>query len=323
VGRRDSFFDVGGHSFLAVRLLAEIEREFGLRLPLSFLVHSPTVAALATALRDGAPPLSWQSVVPLQPFGSQPPFFVVHGIGGGVLCFRDLARHLGPDQPLFGLQAVTLGGAEREYDRIEEMAAHYVRELRSVQPEGPYALGGLSFGGIVALEMAHQLRDAGEAVAALVLLDCKGPGYPQFPAWQSRVAAHLRHFRALPNSERLEYLRVRAQSVYDLVRRRFLSENYQRHKEASLDRALRDIGIAHLHAAYEYQLRPYAGAVMLMRAEQQPIGCLPDPCNGWDQVVTGHLEIVPVPGDHASLLLEPHLRTLATRLTETLTRARS
>lgn len=321
VGVRDSFFDLGGHSFLAVTLLAEIEREFGHRLPLSLLVRTPTVEALAEALRTGDVRTRWQSVVPIQPFGRRPPFFAVHGIGGGVLCFRELARHLGPEQPLYGLQAVSLGGAEREYERIEAMAAHYVRELREVQADGPYSLGGLSFGGTVALEMAHQLLEAGEQVAALVLLDSKGPEYPQFPCWPRRLAAHLQHFRSLTGAARRSYLDVRIRSAYDLTRRRWLNLRYQGQQALPLQGTLRDLGVAHLRAAHQYEHRLYPGTATLLRAERQPIGCIPEPCNGWDRVVRGRLEVLPVPGDHASLLEAPNLRVVAERITEILARS--
>jgi len=321
VGIRDNFFDLGGHSLLAVQLISAIQIEMGHQLLLSVILECPTVERLAARLQgQGAEAAGWQALVSIQPMGNRPPFFAVHGIGGGVLIYRRLAELLGPDQPFFGLQAVTLGGAEREYGRVGEMAAHYLRELRQIQPHGPYYLGGLSFGGNVALEMAQQLQSAGERVALLALFDTRGPGYPRFPGWPERLGAHLHHFLKLPSARRWEYLQTRASSLTDLVRRRVLLQL----KPAGGNRvglALRDIGITHLRAGRIYRRRPYAGRVTLFRAEIQPIGVRPNPYSGWQTIACDGVLLEEVPGDHSSLILEPNVAVLASRLRACLDRA--
>ncbi|HEY8602499.1 MAG TPA: amino acid adenylation domain-containing protein, partial [Thermomicrobiales bacterium] len=177
IGVTDNFFDLGGHSLVAVRLFARIEAAFGRKLPLATLFAAPTIGELAALLREQGWVASWSSLVALQPRGNHPPFFCVHAIGGNVLKFRALAAHLGPDQPLYGLQARGLDGQEPPATHVEEMAANYLAEIRQVQPHGPYFLGGQCFGGMVALEMARQVQVAGERVALLAMFDDYAPGY--------------------------------------------------------------------------------------------------------------------------------------------------
>ncbi len=179
IGVTDHFFDLGGYSLLAAKLFRDIRHVFGQNLPLATLFQAPTIQALAQWLRQDQPSASWSPLVALQTEGSQPPLFCVHPGGGNVLTYRDLAIHLGPDQPVYALQARGLDGQQTPFTSVEEMAAYYVNAVRDVQPGGPYYLGGLSAGGDIAWEMALQLQAQGEEVALLVLFDTYGPGYPQ------------------------------------------------------------------------------------------------------------------------------------------------
>jgi acyl carrier protein len=157
VGVDDNFFELGGHSLLAVLLFSRIQKYFGKRLPLATLFQAPTVARLAAVIQNEGTP-GWSSLVPIQPAGTKPPFFCIHAKGGNVLEYYDLARHLGADQPFYGLQALGLDPGREAHTCIADMAAHYIKEIREIQPAGPYFLGGRSMGGTIAFEMACQLR---------------------------------------------------------------------------------------------------------------------------------------------------------------------
>jgi amino acid adenylation domain-containing protein len=171
----DNFFDIGGHSLLAVRLMAHIAECFGRNLELSALFQYPTIAELAIVLRQQKTYEEQPRLVAIQPQGSRPPFFCVHPSGGTAFCYVNLARSLGPEQPFYGLHApfgATIGGEEKTVGAtIEEMAAHYITAIQTVQPQGPYLLGGWSLGGVIALEMAQQLQRQGHDIGVLAIID--------------------------------------------------------------------------------------------------------------------------------------------------------
>ncbi|MEH2243500.1 non-ribosomal peptide synthetase [Nostoc sp.] len=175
VGIHDNFFDLGGDSLLTVHLLKQIHKQFERELPLSSLFLNPTIESLATSLSSKADSLPWSPLVTIQSAGSSPAFFCVHPIFGVVFPYYELADNLGKNQPFYGLQPIGLDGKSCPLTRIEDMAAHYIEALQKVQPKGPYFLGGWSFGGWVAFEMAQQLQKSGEEVALLAVLDTLAP----------------------------------------------------------------------------------------------------------------------------------------------------
>jgi thioesterase domain-containing protein/acyl carrier protein len=216
VGIHDDFFALGGHSLLAVSLFARIEKTFSQRLPLATVFQAPTVGQLADVLRrkgEGAP---WSPLVAIQPHGSRPPFFCVHGWGDQVLIFHALAQHLGPEQPFYGLQAPDQDAEGIISSKIKEMAASYVGELRGVQPEGPYFLGGYSVGGVVALEMAQQLLTQGQDVALLAMFDTTHPNYLKASNRSQRTKQALSSYEAQPYPGRITLFRV-AKPKFDRV----------------------------------------------------------------------------------------------------------
>lgn len=175
IGIKDNFFDLGGNSLLAVRLFAQIEETFDKNLPLATLLQAPTIEQLASILRQQESSVPWSPLVTIQASGSKPPLFCIHGAGFNILVYRDLAGYLGPEQPVYGLQARGLDGQETLLSRFDDIAADYIRELRTIQPEGPYFLVGLSSGGKIALEIAQQLHAEGQKVALLAMFDTYGP----------------------------------------------------------------------------------------------------------------------------------------------------
>lgn len=195
---KDNFFDLGGHSLLAVRMFAQIEKTFGKSLPLATLFKAPTIEQLATVLPQEEKVAPWSPLVEIQTGGSKPPLFCIHGGGFNVLIYRDLAINLGTDRSVYGLQARGLdGNNEPLCNRIEDIAADYIKQIQTVQPEGPYFLAGLSSGGNIALEMAQQLHAQGQKVALLALFDSYGLNsiklLPPVPRLLSSLSYALRY----------------------------------------------------------------------------------------------------------------------------------
>jgi thioesterase domain-containing protein/acyl carrier protein/NRPS condensation-like uncharacterized protein len=202
VGIHDNFFELGGHSLLAVKLFAEMEKRFGKNLPLSVLFQAPTISQLADVVQHAEETVSWSPLVTIQAGDPKKlPLFCVHGAGFNVLIYRDVALNLGPDQPVYGLQARGLDGNQPIHLSFESIAADYIREIQTIQPEGPYMLGGLSNGGNIALEMAQQLRKQGQEVILLALFDTYGPNaitlMPPVPRFLSSVN-YLRQYMLPP-----------------------------------------------------------------------------------------------------------------------------
>jgi thioesterase domain-containing protein/acyl carrier protein len=187
VGVTDSFFDLGGHSLLAVRLFALLESRHGHRLPLAAIVATPTIEGLAGQLRPAETRRrEFLALQPLQPKGSRRPLFLIHDVWGQVIGYRGIVAHMGSDQPVYGFEPVGADGTHPMHSTIEKMASHYVDEMIELQPEGPYLIGGSCFGGVVAYEMACQLRKQGREAALVVLLDSVPFGHGKAQARKSR-----------------------------------------------------------------------------------------------------------------------------------------
>jgi thioesterase domain-containing protein/acyl carrier protein len=324
IGVQDDFFDLGGDSFKAVRIVGRIEALTGKSLPLVTLLEAPTIEKLAALLKDEGWAPRWSSLVPIRASGARPPFYCVHGVGGNILEFEHLARYLDPDQPLYGIQAQGLDGRMPRHGSVEEMAAHYVKEIRELQPHGPYYVGGSSFGGLVAWEVSQRLAAEGEEVGLLVMFDTHGPGFPRFLPTATGLRKRLGDLRyrvelhvgniAAAKGHRWEYVRAKAARLRRRIARtlgRRLRTTINRY---TLPRTIRDVGESGVRANRAYVPKPYGGRVALLRATEQPYGIVPDPTNGWSGMVTGTLEVRDVPGHHGAIMREPRVRVLAAEL---------
>jgi amino acid adenylation domain-containing protein len=290
---QDNFFDLGGHSLLAARLMHRTGQTLNKTLPLAMLFQFPTIEQLATALRQDGWARHWSSLVPIQPAGAQPPFFCIHGIGGNVIGFRELGRRMGPDYPFYGLQSQGLDGSHPCHKSIQEMAAHYLNEMHTVQPQGPYLVGGFSFGGLVAYEIAQQLRERGEEVGLLVLFDT-------YPGNMKAVGTSLIDLLIHPTWRHW---------VHDLPR--VAGKRIRRGmKNWRVPQVLRDVRSSNTVAADSYVLRPFPGKVTLIRAEEKSLRSSADPLAAWNGLVSS-LEIHSIPGDHYDILVDPQVNLLA------------
>ncbi|BAY08430.1 alpha/beta fold hydrolase [Calothrix sp. NIES-2098] len=343
VGIYDNFFALGGDSLLAVRLFAQIEEKFHKNLPLSTLINAPTIEQLAQIVSSNSQSIqsSWSSLVALQPKGDQPPFFCIHGLGGEVLIFRELAMKLGTDRPFYGLQPIGLDGKQPLHTRIEDMAAEYIQQIQTIQPQGPYFLGGYSFGGIVAFEMAQQLRSQGEEIALLAMFDSFVPGSDRRLPLIERIAEHYQNLVNIGPS----YLWQRVGVWNNLLKENFhkgkyhlkhksqrylnLSQNYLRHVSQQLSQTDPHIEIINVNtqASREYSFPTYPGRVVLLRTEDQnrfdATGIKFDPLLGWGEIVTGSLEMENIPGSHFTLFNEPYVEVVAEKLQAWLNKAQS
>ncbi len=329
IGRHDNFFDLGGHSLLAARLATEIDQLLGCKLPIAALFQSPTVESLTRRLTAENWVPAWKSLVPLQPLGAKPPFFLVHGWGGDVFVFLGLARQLAPDQPAYGLQAVGLDGKSPRHTTLENMAAHYVQEIRSFQPEGPYYLGGYSMGGLIAFEMAQQLHRLGQRVALLALFDtvpiCTIPWtvygrvIPSY-LWE-RLRMHLRRGWRMPNRERRDYFRGRWTALQHWMVRNRVRLPVTPIATPGGSQPLQLSGFAdyYLALASAYRLHRYPGSADVFVSEHTN----PHWASSWKQLVRGGVSYHRIPGTHLELLTPMSLPVLSIALRTALHRAQN
>ncbi|HEY6376807.1 MAG TPA: amino acid adenylation domain-containing protein, partial [Edaphobacter sp.] len=329
IGLDDDFFDLGGHSLVGVRLLAKIKRTYQVNLELAVLFEARTVRQFAEIIRKLKQPASaeqkpWSTLVPIQPNGSRIPFFCVHGVGGGVLNYEAIARALGPDQPFYAFRSLLLTQEDIRETSIEELASTYIKEMRSFFPQGPYLIGGGSYGGIVAFEMAQQLYAQGAEPALLVLFDTSAPGSVQ----RVGTTEKLRGFGQRLRDQGVPYLVRKAVLKGDDWRQRLVKRGRDVasycHRLAGSDLPVRlryyQVQEAHLRTMARYNIQKYPGKITLMRAVERGylgmelLGTREDPVLGWGALAGGGLEIHDVPGEHGNVLNEPHVRTVAEAL---------
>ncbi|ATQ43282.1 acetoacetate--CoA ligase [Caulobacter mirabilis] len=314
IGLDDNFFDLGGHSLTAARVLAEVRRRTGRRLPMATLLHAPTIRTLAAVI--DAPDWSASSrIAPLRTDGTGEPLFIVHSMTGNVLQLHSLVRALDCGRPIHGVQARGIDLDEAPLADVEAMATDYVAAIRTVQPKGPYRLAGFSFGGLAAFEMARRLEAMGEPVAELILLDSKVdkrflPAAERARLLMRRLAHHARRIRRMPLAEILVYLRDRA---FALAGRR-APPAPPLHEIPPRLQAVRDGIVA---ATGRYRPGAYGGEVLFVRAEI-PEDIPFDAASAFRAAARGGVTEMVAPGDHDGMIEPPHAATLAAMLSERL-----
>jgi thioesterase domain-containing protein/acyl carrier protein len=331
IGVRDNFFELGGHSLLAIRLCEQLEKKFGKNLSPATLFQAPTIEQVASLLRQGtgvAP--SWSLVVPFQTGGFKPPFFCLFSSA-------TLALQLGPDQPVYAMQPHGLAG-RRAPATVEAAAADYVKEIRALQPEGPYFLGGFSYGGLVVFEIAQQLHRQRQQIALLALLDPPLPpnrpspspvgphGVPSpvdTPRVRERLAGHAGTLARLSPKEQLAYVLERIKgrlTEADAGIKRAICHSYLG-LGRRLPFPLRAFYFleASAQATRKYKPDVYPGRMVLFRAQSSAPHLPAD----WGTLAAGGLEVHEVSGNHFDIIREPHVRPLAAKLRDCLSHAQA
>ena len=309
----DNFFDLGGDSSLALQLFNEIASVCGRELPPVMIYHAPTIDALATLLEQSTPPRC-PPIVLLRSGHSMPPVFITHGLGGSVMDFFQVIKHMQCPNPIYGMQAKGLDGAEEPFDDIADMARFYLSAIREVQPRGPYLLIGYSLGGLVTLEMARLLLAMREKVALLCMLD----SYPHVrflqPIQQLRLRLRLakRHallLARLPIKEKIAYVTRPSERRLRIPGDRSGKARYQ--TPPAISPVIQRVRESAYAALTRYQPHSYPGIVKFVRAEIST-DFPEDPAAVWSKFLEA-LEIDTVPGDHLEIMTT-HFEHLASVL---------
>jgi thioesterase domain-containing protein/acyl carrier protein len=326
IGIHDNFFDVGGHSLKAAQLFFLLEQVYGRRLPLATLFQAPTIAELASVLsrEQWVPP--WQSLVAIQPSGTAMPIFMVPGVGGNVLVFAQLAKLLGVDQPFFGLQARGLNGKEAPFTSVPEMARHYIGEIRTVRPHGPYIVLGLCTGGLIAYEMAQQLREQGET-ATLVMMDTWHPSSyrPHRYQWSMkfwlflfivwRTMGNIHVLLRMPVKDWLPFIHRKSERLLSFLRSRTGEDDL--YVEFQVERVTQSTR----QAVARYAMCKYPGRLLNIVASKRNIAeTVTDTRHVWKELGgEGSLTVQVAARDSGLLLTSPHVGEVSRHLQAFLT----
>lgn len=330
VGIKDNFFELGGSSIVALSLFARIEKVFGKKLPLAILYSAPTVIKMAEIIKEDRWSNHWSSLVPIQANGhsNRKPIFFIHGAGGNILIYRDLAKYLGPEQPVYGLQSQGLDGKQSYHINIEDMACHYIREIKSIQPEGPYMLCGYCMGGSVALEMAQQLHGKGDQTSLLALLETYnfskiGPTrwVDNIHLYLQKLEFHLKNFLLLSKYNKIKFCHEKAKivksrskvwsgmmktKVYDVL-------NIDMKNGYDRNTIFYEIWENNDLASLNYIPRPYPGKItqfIPLKEYAHHIDLEP----GWEKLAEGGVETYKIKAYPAGMLVEPFVKSLADTL---------
>ena len=325
IGIRDDFFLLGGHSMLAVRMFIQIKEVFGVNLPLTSLFHRANIEYIASLINQQRGTVGWPSLVKIQPNGSRKPLFCVHGLTGDVVWFGRMVPYMDLDQPLWGLESQGLDGVKPPLTTIEEMAALYIREIESIQPQGPYYICGYSFGGSVVFEMARQLEQAGKKVGLVAILDHANPksGYFQYKLGPS----FFKHFFLNLSHRITDLWRLRPDQFLARVKRyskvlaKALSSKRKNGRDAgdliddatNLPLATQNVIQTNYKAIQQYLPGSYQGTVTLFRARGGRLFVSHDPSMGWGQYAQ-EVSIHIIPGSHLGLFQEPNISHIARAL---------
>ena len=317
IGIFDNFFALGGHSLSAVKLITRIQNRFEVKIPLSALFSAQTIAGMADFIRHAIDHDVWTPLVPMQPAGDKPPLFCVHTGFGLVLVFVELMRRLEADRPFYGIQAVGLEEGQQPVQSMEAMADLYIRQIRRVQPAGPYHLMGHCFGGLVAYAMAQRLREQGEEVAFLGMMDTLNTN-EVVRSLEGMISVETMFYDVLLGNlskrvkKRFRKLSAQEQAemVYDRIKDDAKDIGFELPDiDVGMVRRVLDLLQINTKVALNYRIEPYPGKITYFVAQDekrdQPI------VTGWPEMASEGIDIIEVPGDHYGMLMPPHVGELA------------
>jgi amino acid adenylation domain-containing protein len=316
IGMQDNFFELGGNSLLSVKLIAQIKQAFDRNLSVVTLFQAQTIDRLATVLREERWAAGWNSLVPIQSGGSKSPLFLIHPCSGEVPIYRMLAGHLGQDRPIYGLQAVGLDGTQPPHDRVEQMVAHYIKEIQTIQPQGPYFLGGKHIGYRVAIEIGRQLIVQGHQVELVVIFGGFTPPAPrrfsrEWAARQVEKLSTLGPSYIMKRTKEISYQNGIGPNINNFAT-----------SSSSLDPEIQQKVMFSIEEAIEnYVIHSYPGRVAIFQPIENYNGEVPALDREYrtvcSQRFTGGFELHYVPGTDIldfTAYQEPHVRVLAEKL---------
>jgi amino acid adenylation domain-containing protein len=306
IGIKDDFFELGGNSLLGAMILVDINEKFGQHIPLALFSEYRTIEQMAQFLQNKDASRKDHSLVAIQPLGKKPILFMLPGHGGDVFYFREFAKYLGNDQPVYGLELGIFGTATKPSIDLVETAKRYFQEVQEFQPTGPYYLLGHSFGGVLAFEIAHQMIASGEKVGFLGLLDSYPPGIYPKASFIERILIHRDNLRDLTWEEQISYFLARIKALQI----KFMRFRWLRLTAARWNFIPKDVSSVNMIALRGYTAHPYPDKITLFSVREHAWYIHKDPTEGWHRYA-GSLDIHLVPGNHSSLLREPHLAILA------------
>ena len=321
----DNFFELGGHSLLAVKVMTAIQKEKGIKLPLSLLFSNSTIEKLAKIIEGGNDYIRWDSLVPIKTSGTRLPIYLIHGGGLHIMNFKPLEKYMDPDQPIYAMQALGLNGESKLLYSMEELAGRYINEILQNDPVGPYSLGGYSFGGLLAFEIAKQLIAQGKEVRSLAILDTYAGGKDAYETKQSKTIRKIKRqfyktiffakLSLVSPAKVIGYQKaVLIAKVKDIfqsnykVRENFFTYNPEINRSYDI--------------AYEkYFLEPINVKVDLFRTKER-LHFLDDGIYyGWKKYASKGVQVYEVPGDHKTFLMEPNIQHFAILLQRSLDHA--
>ena len=322
----DNFFELGGHSLIAVQVMSRIEKLTGKRLPLAALFENSTIEKLALMLEMDGKSIVWDSLVPVKPSGSKMPLYIVHGAGLNVLLFNTLASGMDTDQPVYGLQAKGLNGVDEPLSNIVDIAAHYNASIMAQNPNGPYALAGYSFGGIIAFEMAKQLQAQGKEVKMLAMFDTYAYRSPYYDPWLTmqvkrgkffmrKMLYNLSFHNGFGNTVMHAAKAVKRGVTRQLWR---LSKN---EKQEGFFGYANKIDEMNVLAEKRYKLEPQNIVVELFRAEDHTFYMDDFENLGWKPYALKGVNVHKIPGEHNSIFKAPNDKVFASILQNCLNEA--